>query len=261
MSKFSKVATCAILAIGLVATGRIVGAQSNTDQNDQNENAQVGSQGGTNAPQPRMNGQGGDDATLEIAPQPGLQAPKPSVQELPSDRRFNPGDSSSSIEPNFRPNENGGRYRPHNRPSLGVTVRYDSFCFKGGEEHGLEVLSVDPNSPAERAGIKGPAEKPMTVATAETLAGIIPILGKIVQNQVDNSASAHGDFIVAIDDQRVHSEADLQDALSRLKPGDTMYLTVLRPLPGHDHQTLKMAVTLGDSGQPMVANSYDSPPP
>jgi S1-C subfamily serine protease len=247
------------LALCLVATGQIAGAQSDNSQNDQS--AQVGSQGGTNAPSPRMNGQGGDDATLEIAPQPGLQAPKPSVQELPSERRFNPGDSTSSIEPNFRSNQNGNGFRPHNRPSLGITVRYDSVCFKGGEEHGLEVLSVDPNSPAERAGVHGPADKPGTVAAAETIAGIVPILGKIVQNQVDNSAGAHGDLIVAIDDQRVHGEDDLQRALNQLKPGDTMYLTVLRPLPGHNHQTLKIAVTLGDSGQPVAANSYDSPPP
>jgi PDZ domain len=258
MSRLTKAAACAILAICLVATGRIVGAQSDNSQTDQS-GAQVGSQGGTNAPSSRMNGQGSDDATLEIAPQPGLQAPKPSVQELPSERRFNPGDSTSSIEPNFRSNQNGNAFRPHNRPSLGITVRYDSVCFKGGEEHGLEVLSVDPNSPAEHAGIHGPADTPGKVAAAETIAGMVPILGKIAQNMMDNSAAAHGDLIVAIDDQRVHSEEDLNIALSQLKPGDTMYLTVLRPLPGHNHQTLKVAVTLGDSGQPEVANSYDSP--
>ncbi len=258
MSRLTKAAACAILGLSLVATGRIVGAQSNS-QDDQS-GAQVGAQGGTNAPSPRMNGQGSDEATLEIAPQPGLQQSRPSVQELPSGRRFNPGDSTSSIEPNFRSNQNGNSWRPHNRPSLGITVRYDSVCFKGGEEHGLEVLSVDPNSPAERAGIHGPAETPGKVAVAETIAGMVPILGKIAQNMVDNSASAHGDLIIAVDDQRVHSQQDLDDALSRLKPGDTMYMTVLRPLPGHNHQTLKIAVTLGDSGQPVAANSYDSPP-
>ena len=260
MYRLSKVATCAILALSLVAAGRIAGAQSDNGQIDQS-GAQVGSQGGTNAPSPRLNGQGGDEATLEIAPQPGLQPRKPSVQELPSERRFNPGDSTSSIEPNFRSNQNGGSYRPHNRPSLGITVRYDALCFKGGEEHGLEVLSVDPNSPAERAGIHGPAETPGKVAAAETLAGIVPILGKFAQNMVENSASAHGDLIVAIDDRRVRTQDDLEYALNQLKPGDTMYLTVLRPLPGHNHQTLKIAVTLGDSGQPVAANSYDSPPP
>src|SRR5215469_5481919 len=98
MYRLSKVATCAILALSLVAAGRIAGAQSDNGQIDQS-GAQVGSQGGTNAPSPRLNGQGGDEATLEIAPQPGLQPRKPSVQELPSERRFNPGDSTSSIEP------------------------------------------------------------------------------------------------------------------------------------------------------------------
>jgi C-terminal processing protease CtpA/Prc len=260
MSRLTKAAACAIVALSLVASGRIAGAQSDNGQNDQS-GAQVGSQGGANAPSPRMNRQGGDDATLEIAPQPGLQQPRPSVQELPTERRFNPGDSTSSIEPNFRSNQNGSSNRPHNRPSLGITVRYDTECFKGGEEHGLEVLSVDPNSPAERAGIHGPSDKPGTVAAAETIAGMVPILGKLAQNMVETSAGAHGDLIVAIDDQRVRSQDDLQYALNQLKPGDTMYLTVVRPLPGHNHQTLKIAVTLGDSGQPVAANSYDSPPP
>ena len=117
-------------------------------------------------------GQGGsDDTTLEIAPQPGLAAPKPAIKEIPSDRNFNPGEDTSSIDPNFRPgtengtgdldsnsdgNGNGRQYnRPHARPYLGITVQYVTKCYHGGEEHGLEVLTIDPNSPASQGGSAG----------------------------------------------------------------------------------------------------------
>jgi len=50
---------------------------------------------------------------------------------------------------------------------------------------------------------------------------------------------------VAVDDQRVRSQADFNDALAKARPGDTTYLTVVRPLPGGDHKTLKIAVTVG----------------
>jgi S1-C subfamily serine protease len=66
-----------------------------------------------------------------------------------------------------------------------------------------------------------------------------------------------GDLIVAIDDQRVRDQGDLQNAMARLKPGDTMYLTVIRP-NGIDerapHQTIKIAVKVGAIGEP-IANA------
>ena len=113
---------------------------------------------------------GGDDTTLEIAPQPGLAAPKAAVRELPTDRNFNPGEDNASVDPNFRPgtengtgdidsnlngNGNSESGRPHARPYLGITVQYTTMCYLGGEEHGLEVLTIDPNSPGVAGGSAG----------------------------------------------------------------------------------------------------------
>ncbi len=72
------------------------------------QNSQTGSQGGGDSTNPGTAGQGGSDATLEIAPQPGLTAPKPGVQEIPGGRNFNPGENNASIEPNFRPKTENG---------------------------------------------------------------------------------------------------------------------------------------------------------
>ena len=61
-----------------------------------------------------------------------------------------------------------------------------------------------------------------------------------------------GDLIVAVDDRRVRDQSDLESAMSRLKPGDTMYLTVIRP-QGNSHTTLKIAVRVGAVGEPVAS--------
>ena len=51
-----------------------------------------------------------------------------------------------------------------------------------------------------------------------------------------------GDLIVAVDDRRVRSKGEFNTALHNLKPGDTTYFTVIRPIPGGSHQTLRIAL-------------------
>jgi PDZ domain len=258
-------------ALGVAAGALIVLAQFAVAQD-----SQTGSQGGTDAATHVIAGQGGsDDTTLEIAPQPGLVAPKPAVKEIPSDRNFNPSEDTSSIDPNFRPgtenstgdtgsnlnssinnNDNG---RPHAHPYLGVTVQYVTKCYKGGEEHGLEVLTIDPNSPAQQAGLQARSGMSAVGAAVETLSGILPG-GSILASKALGTTGAMGqggDLIVAVDGQRVRDQSDLESAMARLKPGDTMYLTVIRP-DGSDerapHKTLTIAVRVGAVGEP-IANA------
>ncbi|MGC1192651.1 MAG: hypothetical protein WA861_18840, partial [Candidatus Binatus sp.] len=144
--KLQKILTLGVATAALFALSQLALAQ-NQD-----------SQGGGASAAPGIAGQGGsDDTTLEIAPQPGLAAPRPAVKEIPSDRNFNPGEDNTSVEPNFRPgtengtgdvdsnvnnnlNNNLDSSRPHARPYLGITVQYVTKCYQGGEEHGLEVL-------------------------------------------------------------------------------------------------------------------------
>ena len=248
----------------------------------QNQDSQSGSQGGADSVTHGISGQGGsDDATLEIAPQPGLAAPKPAVKEIPSDRNFNPGEDTSSIDPNFRPgtengtgnvesnlksnlNDNVDSNRPHARPYLGITVQYETKCYQGGEEHGLEVLTIDPNSPAAHAGLQARSGITAVGAAITTLSAFIPG-GSILATKALGSTGAvgqGGDLIVAVDDKRVRDQSDLETAMARLKPGDTMYLTVIRP-DGSDerapHKTIKIAVRVGAVGEP-IANAAPAGP-
>jgi len=265
--KLRKIFTLGVATAAIVGLSHLVVAQD----------PQTGSQSSGEPATHGIAGQGGsDDTTLEIAPQPGLAAPKASVRELPTDRNFNTGEDTSSVDPNFRPgtengtgdidsnlNGNGNSEsessRPHARPYLGITVQYTTMCYLGGEEQGLEVLTIDPNSPASQAGLQARSGLTAVGAALTTLSGILPG-GSILATKALGSTGAEGqggDLIVAIDDKRVRDQSDLQSAMSRLKPGDTMYLTVIRPQGSGDrvpHTTIKIAVRVGAVGEP-IANA------
>jgi len=194
--------------------------------------------------------QGGDDATLEISPQTGIVPPSGASADIPSNREFRPGQDETSVDRNFKPGaedlgkNGGGGHAGSSQSCLGINVRYRDYCFKGAEEHGLEVASIDRNSPAEAAGLKQ-ASNTSALSVAEMI-DVIPLANALINKKIeDQKESMGGDLIIAVDDERIRSRADLDDAISRAHPGDTLYLTVLRPLPHHDHQELKVAVTVG----------------
>jgi S1-C subfamily serine protease len=85
-------------------------------------------------------------------------------------------------------------------------------------------------------------------ATGATAGALIPPLDLVVMPLLEKSGQlgAPGDLIIAIDDQRINSEADLQDVLDQSKPGDTIYFTVVRSSQGNGHDTIKVPVRLGD---------------
>ncbi len=196
--------------------------------------------------------QAGGDQTLVIPPtsplpaQPNAEAPLAPEQSAPepdigSDNAPLPADLPA-------PESNGPR------PYLGISVLYTIATRDGQQVSGLEVMDVDADSPASRAGLK--SRTPMTTigasgATAGELLGpldaaVRPLLAKSGQLGED------GDLIVAIDDHRVTSDSDLPDHLSRLHPGDIIYLTVLRQQRGGSYKAVKLPVTLGD---PKSANA------
>jgi PDZ domain len=187
----------------------------------------------------------GGDQTLVLPPaapaatQPSVAGPRAPDQSAPqpdlgSDNAPLPGDLPAP--------ENTGP-----RPYLGISVLYTVSMRDGQQVSGLEVMDVDADSPASRAGLK--ARTPMTTigasgATAGELLGPLdaalkPLLAKSGQLGED------GDLIVAIDDHRVTSDSDLPEHLSRLHPGDIIYLTVLRQKRGGTYKAVKLPVTLG----------------
>ena len=135
--KLQKIITLSAAAALTIVVSHFAVAQ----QTVRSPGAQTGSQGGSaGSANPGIAGQGGDDTTLEIAPQPGASMPKPGVEEIPSDRKFRPGEDNADVEPSFRPktenntgdaNGNDENFRPHPRPYLGITVRYTTMCYMG----------------------------------------------------------------------------------------------------------------------------------
>jgi PDZ domain len=243
-------------ALGALVFASLSVAQTNSGQSA----AQGQTQGPGSSPPPGIAGQGGEsDSTLEIAPQPGAIPRKPNVSVVPGERNFRPGESTTSINPEFNPNaETGTRgeiRRPTGKPYLGMTVKYTTECFLGKEEDGLEVMTVDPNSPAAAAGLHGRSSEGGAAAALQTLGGLLGPAQMLVMPWTKKAAMAsRGDMIVAIDDHRVRTQQEFQDRLAQMKPGDTTYITVLRPMPnGVGHQTLKLAVHIGRWGHP-VAN-------
>jgi PDZ domain-containing protein len=226
-------------------------AQSSSDS----AGATFSAQPGEVPPAPGIRGQPEDDRTLEIAPQTGLTPPDKGVSEVPSEKAYKPGENAASLDRNFNPggSDRGGKHRK--LPYLGISVQYTLKCYLGQEEHGLEIVNVDPNSPAWKSGLqasKPPGAAGVAAATAGALLGplnllVLPLMARAGQLGKD------GDLIVAVDDHRVRSQLDLEDELAKLKPGDTMYLTVIRPLPGGAHKTMKIAVKVGEPGENLAA--------
>jgi len=247
--KISRYLILGAIGVVLLAVAPFTAAQN---ANDSEESGVQSGQGGA-PPAPPVAGQGGSgDTTLEIAPQPGAMAPKPGVEEIPGGRAFRPGEDTATVNRRFEPGtESSAISRSHRRPYLGITVRYTTKCYLGGEEHGLEVLNVDPNSPAAVAGVHPSSGMTALGAAGKTAGQFLGPLNNLVMPLLEKGGELgrEGDLIVAIDDQRVRSTDDLENELAKLKPGDTMYLTVIRPLPGGGHKTMKIAVRLGELGE------------
>jgi hypothetical protein len=239
--KFRRLALCSALAIILICA-RPAGAQTQSGPKSI---------------------QAGGDQTLELPPaasgRPGVAAPRAAEpgtpkQSVPEQNVPEPtgpegttpepdlGSDNAPLPSDLPASENNGP-----RPYLGITVLYAVSIRDGQKVGGLEVMDIDENSPASRAGLK--ARTPMTTigasgATAGELLGPLdaalrPLLAKSGQLGED------GDLIVAIDDHRVTSDSDLPDHLARLHPGDIIYLTVLRQQRGGKYKAVKLPVTLG----------------
>jgi hypothetical protein len=197
------------------------------------------------------------DQTLEIAP----RVPPPPPATLPdsepdSNPTFNdvsaPPDTAKAVSQST-PSANPSR------PYLGIGVQtIYSNDRPGGLVSGLEVVSVDRNSPAAIAGLRGRGKMTSVGESGATVGALMPPLNLFVMPLLKKTGSLGegGDLIVAIDDRRVANDFDLQSELESLKPGDTIYLTIVRPTKDGPQQTLKVPIKLGDASK-AVANVDD----
>jgi hypothetical protein len=189
------------------------------------------------------------DQTLEIAPRAAPPLPAaPAATPAPDDDTPPLPTSGPPISETTPPD----RTAESKRPYLGMSVQYvETHSTPGHDVQGLEVVSVDPDSPAENAGLRGRGEMTKLGATGATAGALMPPLDLIVMPLLKKSGQLGGvgDLIVAIDDKRVTGDADLQTALDAAKPGDMIYFTIKRPLRDGSQQTLKLPVKLGQPDQ------------
>jgi hypothetical protein len=193
------------------------------------------------------------DAALEIAPR-GV-ATLPQERPLPAPTPAGAG-IFSAPEEELPPVPTSGppsSMLSSNAPSpalpyLGLSVQQiDSHSTPGRSVEGLEIVSVDPGSPADIAGLKGRTAMSTLGASGATAGALVAPLDIAVMPLLKKTGQLGqtGDLIVAIDDRRVTSEVDLATALADSKAGDTIYFTVLRAGNGGAHRTVKIPVKLG----------------
>jgi hypothetical protein len=214
----------------------------------------TGTQSSSGQAIPQLSDHGG--GVLEIAPRAPVSPP---AQAAPSAASTSTGDDDSQQNPDdqgsnddvelYKANANPDEPPSHGPlPYLGIAVHSTTVVQPNGERQlALEVLSVDANSPAAAAGIKGsgsPTKLGASSLTATALLGpaqglLAPLLQKTGQ------LGTQGDLIVAADDNRVGSEDELAGELARLKPGDTLWLTVLRESAKGQPKAVKVPIKLG----------------
>jgi hypothetical protein len=191
------------------------------------------------------------DAALEIMPH-AAQATPPldtSPSPAPADSGvLNPPDEVLPALPTSGPPSSMvASSAPQALPYLGISVqRVASHSTPGRDVEGLEIVSVDPNSPADHAGLKGRGGMSKLGATGATAGALMAPLDIVMMPLLKKTGQLGqtGDLIVAIDDQRVADESDLETALANAKPGDTMYLTIVRLAQGGARHTIKKPVRL-----------------
>jgi len=95
------------------------------------------------------------------------------------------------------------------RPTIGIGQAFET-------DRGLLVVSVTPDGPAARAGIRG-----SKIARRKGRVGMIPVETSVVDH-------SEADLIIGIDGQKVRTRDDLLSIIEAKKPGDQVVLSLAR---------------------------------
>jgi hypothetical protein len=114
---------------------------------------------------------------------------------------------------------------------LGVELREDCSRLKSHEKVcGLAVLEVRNGSPADKAGIKRYTALAHDLLDGASVAAALVFPPAIVAVAViDQSGIGESfDLVIGVDGRRVRHILDFQDLTANVRPGDILYLTVVR---------------------------------
>ena len=209
-----------------------------------------------------ISSQNADERTLELSRQPDGQPP--THNEKVGSHAFKPSEDDAQFDRDLKTEPE--QHTVGRAPYLGIRIAEISECILGSEEHALEVLSVRPGSPAAKAGLNARAgfSAPASIASAIFL----PI--GLAAHALLHRAGMPGygnDLIIGVNDRRVHDKTELDQELSKLKPGDSAYINIVHPLPSGSHQTSRVFITVGDwrteaplesAGRSMGPATFDS---
>lgn len=92
---------------------------------------------------------------------------------------------------------------------------------------GVRVTRVIEGSPAQQAGLKGEGILTWKQAMTGVLA-ITPLAPLVLPFLSENEHGGAGDLILAVDGKRVHNREELEKEIAPLRPGDTIYFSILR---------------------------------
>ena len=114
---------------------------------------------------------------------------------------------------------------------IGVELREDRRKLSGGgEADGLLILKVNKDSPAAEAGLHG-----YSTAAHSALEGVALVAAMVFPPAVLAVAILEGthmgesyDMIIGVDGKRVTNYLDFEDQIRDAKPGDVVYLSVVR---------------------------------
>ncbi len=114
---------------------------------------------------------------------------------------------------------------------LGIEVREDCSKLQTSQRVcGLAVLDVRHGSPADKAGIKRYTALTHDLLDGASVAAALVFPPAIVAVAViDQSGIGESfDLVIGVDGRRVRHILDFQDLTANVRPGDTVYLTIVR---------------------------------
>jgi S1-C subfamily serine protease len=118
----------------------------------------------------------------------------------------------------------------HKVPLIGIEVSNGRGELKSGvRPAGIEIHKVLLDGPGAAAGLHGRRAAVQVALVALTVGGLFfppaAMLGAIAMQH--SSIGQSQDLIIAVDAQRTRNVGELESALSRAEPGETVYLTIV----------------------------------